>query len=298
MRVKTKTHAPPIPYRKTTEIDYDSLDFDPYESVEKPDAMEQHREQLAMLNLLDAYFSDYGKSADVFVDFDSNICYDPNDLRRHVSPDVYIVFGVDAAAIRSRLIYLPWEAGKPPDFVMEIASRTTSRVDVERKPDIYEAIQAQEYWMHDPTGGDYYGSPLIGRKLVNGKYQDIELTTEPDGILKGYSDVLGMSLAWDAGVPRLYDNASGRYFENVAEIAEARRVAETERDAFEAQRDMAELQLEAEVRAREAAQARLQSEVRARAAAQARLKSESDARAAFEAETRRLREIIRRLENR
>ena len=277
VKTPTRTHAPPIPYRKTTEIDYDSLDFDPYESVEKPDAMEQHREQLAMLNLLDAYFSDYGKSADVFVDFDSNICYDPNDLRRHVSPDVYIVFGVDAAAIRSRLIYLPWEAGKPPDFVMEIASRSTSRVDVERKPDIYEAIAAQEYWMHDATGGSYYGSPLIGRKLVNGKYQGIELTTEPDGILKGYSDVLGISLAWDAGVPRMYDNASGKYFESVAEMSAAHRAeksrqsaVETERDAFEAQRDMAELQMESEVKALAAAQA----------------------------ENRRLREIIRRLENR
>ena len=191
MTVKTKPYAPPIPYRKMGEIDYDGLDFDPYESVEKPDAMEQHREQLAMLNLLDAYFSDFGKSADVFVDFDSNICYDPNDLRRHVSPDVYIVFGVDAEAIRSRRIYLPWEAGKPPDFAMEIASSTTAREDVERKPAIYESIGVPEYWMHDATGGRYYGEPLRGRKLVNGKYQDIELTREPDGILKGYSEVFG-----------------------------------------------------------------------------------------------------------
>ena len=280
MTVKTKPYAPPIPYRKMGEIDYDSLDFDPNESVEKPDAMEQHREQLAMLNLLDAYFSDFGKSADVFVDFDSNICYDPNDLRRHVSPDVYIVFGVDAEAIRSRKIYLPWEAGKPPDFAMEIASSTTARVDVERKPDIYEAIGVPEYWMHDPTGGCHYGEPLRGRKLVNGKYQDIELTREPDGILKGYSEILGLSLAWDAGFPRLYDHASGNYLESVEEIANARRAetaradaAETQRDAFEAQRDMAEMQLEAEVKAR------------------------IEERAAAEAEIRRLNELIRRIEN-
>ena len=272
MTVKTpaRTAFPIIPYRKTTEIDYDSLDFDPHESVEKPDAMEQHREQSQAYTLLSGYFADFGESPDVFVDYDTNICYDPNDLRRHVSPDVYIVFGVDAAAIRSRKIYLPWEAGKPPDFVMEVASSTTARVDVERKPDIYEAIGVPEYWMHDPTGGCRYGEPLRGLKLVNGKYQDIKLTREPDGILKGYSEVLGISLAWDAGFPRLYDNASGRYIENYKETAHARRAAETQRDAFEAQRDMAEMQLESEVRAREAAQA----------------------------ENRRLRELIRRLENR
>ena len=276
MTVKTKPYAPPIPYRKMGEIDYDSLDFDPNESVEKPDAMEQHREQSEAFVLLNVYFADFGKSEDVFVDFDSNICYDPNDLRRHVSPDVYIVFGVDAEAIRSRKIYLPWEAGKPPDFVMEVASSTTAREDVERKPAIYEAIDVPEYWMHDPTGGRYYDEPLRGRKLVNGKYQDIELTREPDGVLKGYSEVLGLSLAWDAGFPRLYDNASGNYLESVEEIANARRIAETQRDAFEAQRDMAELQLEAEVRTRESAQAQL---------------------TAAEAEIRRLRELIRRIEN-
>ena len=31
--------------------------------------------------------------------------------------------------------------------------------------------------MLDPSGGDYYKFPLKGRKLVDGKYQEIELTT-------------------------------------------------------------------------------------------------------------------------
>ena len=291
VKTPTRTAFPVIPYRKTTEIDYGSLDFDPHESVEKPDAMEQHREQSQAYILLSGYFADFGESPDVFVDYDTNICYDPDDLRRHVSPDVYVVFGVDAEAIRSRLIYLPWEAGKPPDFVMEVASSTTARVDVERKPAIYEAIGVPEYWMHDPTGGCRYGEPLRGRKLVNGKYQDIELTREPDGVLKGYSEVLGISLAWDNGFPRLYDRESGLYVENYKESMAGRRAekeradaekeradaAETRVISVEAQRDMAELQLEAEVRAREAAEARLESS---------------------EAENRRLRELLSRAEDR
>ena len=308
MNVNVKTPArtfPAIPYRKMGEIDYDSLDFDPNESVEKPDAMLQHREQRAMLDLLDAYFADDGDSPDVFVDYDSNICWDPTDLRRHVSPDVYIAFGVDADAIRNRKIYLPWEAGKPPDFAMEIASPSTAEEDVENKPRLYEGkIKAQEFWMHDPSGGRYYGFPLKGRRLVDGKYQEIELTTEPDGVLKGYSEVLGLSLAWDGGVPRLYDHASGGYLESVKEARAARRAekagreaekaradeaetqrdeekaradaAETQRDAFEAQLDMTEMQLESEVRTREAAQSRLD---------------------AAQEENRRLRELIRRMEN-
>ena len=298
MTVKTPTRTfPVIPYRKTSEIDYDSLDFDPRESVKKPGAMRQRKEQRAMLDLLDAYFADDGDSPDVFVDYDTNICWDPDDFARHVSPDVYIAFGVDEKAIRNRLIYLPWEAGKPPDLVMEIATADTAREDVEIKPGVYEAIAAPEYWMFDAAGGRYYGFPLMGRRMVDGKYQEIELTTEPDGVLKGYSEVLGLSLAWDGGFPRLYDHASGMYLESVKEARAARRAsdaradaaeaqrdaekaraddekaradaAETQRDAFEAQLDMTEMQLESEVRTREAAQE----------------------------ENRRLRELIRRMEN-
>ena len=290
VNVKTPTRTyPAIPYRKMGEIDYDSLDFDPNESVEKPDAMLQHREQRAMLDLLDAYFADDGDSPDVFVDYDSNICWDPTNLRRHVSPDVYIAFGVDAEAIRNRKIYLPWEAGKPPDFAMEIASPSTAKEDVKDKPRIYEKkIKARELWMHDPSGGRYYKFPLKGFKMVDGKYQEIELTREPDGVLKGYSEVLGMSIAWDDGVPRLYDHASGMYLESVKDMRRARRAekerreaaetradaAETRADAYAAQRDMTELQLESAIRARDAERAAAQEEIR------------------------RLRETIRRLENR
>ena len=290
--IKTASPAPGmIEYRKMGEIDYASLDFDPHESVEKPDAMEQHMEQLELINLLHSYFAEYGNRPDVFVDFDSNICYDRSDLRRHVSPDVYIVFGVDAAAIRSRRIYLPWEAGKPPDFVMEVASRSTAQEDVDRKPDIYEGIKAGEYWMFDPTGGRYYGAPLRGRRLVDGRYRDITLTAEPDGVLKGYSEALGLSIAWDDGVPRLYDHASGEYIEGPEDIAAARlreaagrqraeaaqRIAETQRDAAAAQLDITETQLATEVRARiEAERARAESEE----------------------ENSRLRELIRRIRNR
>ena len=289
MTVKTPTRTQPfIPYRKITEIDYDSLDFDPREPVEKPDAMHQRNEQLETLNQIRVYFADFGESPDVFVDFDTNICYDPANLRRHVSPDVYIAFGVDAKAIRERQIYLPWEVGKPPDFAMEIASPSTAENDVNCKPRVYEEkIKARELWMHDPSGGRYYKFPLKGLRLVDGKYQEIELTTEPDGVLKGYSEVLRLSVAWLDGFPRLYDHANGVYLERVKEIVASRDAAEARRDALAAQLGMTEMQLESEIKAREDAQARLQSEAEARATE----------RAAAEAEISRLRELVSRLQN-
>ena len=63
----------------------------------------------------------------------------------------------------------------------------------------------------------------------------MELTTAPDGVLKGYSPVLGLSLAWDEGWPRFYDPSTGMYLENWREAAARAADAEAQRDAAEAE---------------------------------------------------------------
>ena len=253
-----------LPYRRQGEIDYASLDFDPDEKDVPPDHMEQSREINEVISLLMARFTDFWRRPDVFLDTDTNICYDRTNLNVRVAPDVYITFGVDDRAIRPRKIYLPWEVGKVPDWVLEVASESTSRVDVERKPGIYAQIGVPEYWRFDPTGGRYHGQPLYGGRLIGGEYQAIELTTEPDDILKGHSEVLGLYFCWDDGWPRFYDQGTGTYLENWRQTSAAR--AEAEARAAEA-----------EVRATEA-------EVRARI--------EAAARARAEAELRQLRERL------
>ena len=226
-----------LPYKRGGEIDYDSLEFDPDEArAEKPDAMRQHKEQAEVFGLLSSRFTDFYACPDVFLDFDSFICCDPGNLNIRVSPDVYLVFGVDSLAIPDRRLYLPWEAGKPPDWALEIASPSTAREDVERKPAIYAGIGVPEYWRFDPSGGRYHGEPLYGGILADGEYQPVALTTEPDGILKGYSPLLGLSLAWDEGWPRFYDPSTGRYLDNwqaerAARIEAEARAAEAEEEA-------------------------------------------------------------------
>ena len=211
---KTSTKFKMLSYLRGSEIDYAGLDFDPDIADVPPDHMEQNREVREILNLLSASFTDFDRRPDVFLDTDTNICYDRRNLNVRVAPDVYLAFGIDAEAIRPRKLYLPWEVGKPPDWVLEVASESTARQDVNRKPAIYAQIGVPEYWMFDPTGGRYHRRPMSGRRLVNGLYQDIELTTEPDGILKGYSEALELSLCWDEGWPRFYDPAIDAYLEN------------------------------------------------------------------------------------
>ncbi len=215
-----------LPYRKGGPIDYASLEFDACEKEVPPDHMEQRREIYEVIGLLTARFTDFDRRPDVFLDTDTHLCYDPANLNVRVAPDVYIAFGVDAEAIRPRRLYLPWEVGKVPDWVLEVASDSTRRVDLVRKPPIYAQIGVPEFWRFDPTGGRYYRFQLNGLKLVDGEYQPIELTTEPDGILKGYSEVLELSLAWDNGWPRFYDPASGTYLETWRQDREALRATQ------------------------------------------------------------------------
>ncbi len=222
-----------LPYRKGGPIDYDGLEFDAGEKEVPPDHMEQNREIREVTGLLYAHFADFGRRPDVFIESDTNVCYDPANLNARIAPDVYVAFGVDAEAIRPRQLYLPWEAGKPPDWALEVASETTRRADLVRKPPIYARIGVPELWRFDPTGGRYYGFALNGLRLAGGEYHPVELTTEPDGILKGYSEILGISLAWDKGWPRFYDPASGAYLENWRQDREALQAERAARAAAE-----------------------------------------------------------------
>ena len=246
------------PYRRLGEIDYDQLDYDPDEPVLKPDAMQQNLQLEVILGLLRAHFTDFNRRPDVFLDSNTIICYDRRDLNVRVSPDVYLAFGVDTQAIRRRKLYLPWEVGKPPDWALEIASSSTSREDVGRKRDIYARIGVPEYWRFDPKDGDYHGEKLAGDRLVAGRYEPIELTTAPDGLLKGYSKILGLSLCWDDNWPRLYDPATDTYLETWRQEQAARQAERAAREAAEAQVAIEQAGRLAEQAARRAAEAELQ----------------------------------------
>ena len=234
------------PYRKGGEIDYESLDFNPDEPHGPEDAMLQNDEIIEIHALFHALFTEFFARKDTLVTGAAIICYDPDDLNVHVSPDICVAFGVDRDAIANRRIYLPWEAGKPPDWVLEVASPSTAEVDVRRKVSIYERIGVPECWLFDPTGGELYGFPLAGYRLESGVYRPIALSDEPDGILKGYSEILRLSLCWDNGMPRLYSPSSGAYIQNWKEERDSWEVERVVWDAERAASEAARIALEVE----------------------------------------------------
>ena len=170
------------------------------------------------------------------------INYDPSDMNRRIEPDLLVAFGVDVAAIERRNGYIIWEVGKPPDFVMEVASESTHERDTGFKRDLHARLGITEYWRVDPSGGDFYGYALAGERLEDGEYLEIPLRHESDGMVWGYSPTLDLCPcwhpAWDWDVDdrtnlRFYDRKTQRYLcdmslveDRLAEEMQARRDAE------------------------------------------------------------------------
>ena len=178
-------------------------------------------------------------------------------------PDLLVAFGVDPAAYKRRNAYVISEQGKPPDFVLEIASRSSRRTDrVDKRAD-YAALGIPEYWRFDEAGRTPEAR-LAGDRLVNGVYEPIAIEELPDGVLQGYSAALNLYLRWEHGQLRLHDPATGRHILT-----------------YDDQRARADSEREARIREREA-------RIRER---EARHGSRSPGRSlAAEAELRRLRE--------
>ena len=78
---------------------------------------------------------------------DGYLCYDASDVLRAPRPDCVVAFGV---AIPPAVIedaangYTSSEIGRPPDFVLEVASKSTGRRDYTAKRDSYAGYGVAE----------------------------------------------------------------------------------------------------------------------------------------------------------
>ena len=202
-----------------------------------PDAMQQLKHVYDAVQTLEAFF--YGTPG-VLVSGDTPVYYlDEEGSQRTIYPDCYVAIGVNPISIRRRNGYFIREAGRPPAFVLEVASETTHTNDTGPKRDLYARLGVGEYWRFDATE-EFYPEPLAGERLVNGEYIAIETVRGTDGILRGHSETLGLDLCWDDGFLHFYDPVDETYLRNLVEAEElikgesaARRAAEGRADAAE-----------------------------------------------------------------
>lgn len=166
-----------------------------------------HRE--LMVDLIDLLQHRYADDPQVYVSGDLLIFYDKGNKRRHVAPDVFVVFGVPKGR---RDNYLVWEESKGPDIVIEVTSKTTKSEDLKKKPDVFlSKLGVREYFLFDPTR-DYLDPTLQGFRRVKDEFRAIRAV---DGRFP--SKVLGLHLERDGDALRLWNPETGIWLQTRAE---------------------------------------------------------------------------------
>ena len=187
--------------------------------------------------------------------------------RNRIAPDVLVAFGVGT---HGRSSYLVWEEGKPPDWVLEVASPSTAANDLDFKRRAYAAMGVPEYWLFDPKGDVFpAGQPqLQGLALSDGGY--VRLTPRlADGVAMIRSGVLGLDLRAEGEFIRMRDPATR---EDILHQGEFKALAK--REAEHAQRETARRK-DAEAHAKREAE-HAQREAARRKGAEAHAKREAE----------------------
>ena len=189
--------------------------------------------------------------------------------KNRIGPDVLVAFGLET---HYRSSYFVWKEGKPPDWVLEVASKSTKGKDLDFKRDYYAKMGVPEYWLFDPKGGLYpAGTPrLQGLKLVDGEYQSLE-SRLVDGERTIRSGVLGLDVRMEGKLLRFQDVATGRDIQHHPEAAAAAEREAAQRKAAEARAEREAARAEREAVQRKAAEARAEREAAQRKAAEARI---------------------------
>ena len=224
-----------------------------YPSGDGKPMAENDAQLLAMLYAIGALRVYFEAREDVYVSGDLLLYYEKGNPRVSVAPDVFVVFGVED---RVRERYLVWKEGKGPDFVLEVASKSTWREDLGPKREIYARLGVKEYWQYDPRG-KYFTPVLQGLRLAGNAYLRQLAVTSPDGALTLTSETLGLELRAQNGEIRFRDPATGQVLLSHSEANAARRKEAAALRAAESRAEREAALRQEEVAARRAAEARI-----------------------------------------
>ena len=210
-----------------------------------PDEKMTSYDRLHRFGLAHALAVHLGNPETTLVEADRWIIAAPGTYRELARyPDLLVAFDVSPELYKASNGYIISEQGKPPDFVLEVASESTGDVDVGEKRDDYARLGILEYWRFDETG-QFHGTRLAGDRLVNRRYEPIDIDELASDLLQGYSRALGVQLRWERGELALHNPATE---EHIATF-ESERVGRV-RAEVRADREWAARMLEREARMR------------------------------------------------
>ncbi|MEH2267786.1 MAG: Uma2 family endonuclease [Nostoc sp.] len=215
-------------------ISEDEVIFPPGDilSDEPPLESDLHREQIDLLiRILKLWWRD---RQDFYASGNLTIYYSPNQKKSEYfrGPDFFVVLGTQK---KDRKSWVVWqEDGKYPNLIVEILSSSTTAVDKGLKKQVYQdTFRTPDYFWFDPVTME-----LQGFHLVDGKYQEIQVTT--DGRL--WSQQLELYLGVYEGKLRFFttENQLILSSEDLAE-QERLRAEQAEERAQQAEQEIARL---------------------------------------------------------
>jgi Uma2 family endonuclease len=211
--------------RRIRKVDYPTADGKPMAETDI------HRKD--MIDLLLTLGYQFAADPMTYVSGNLLMFYEEGNRRKHVSPDVFVVHGIEK---KDRLNYLVWAEGKGPDFVLELTSKITRREDQQKKLVLYrDVLRVPEYFQFDPMG-DYLEPCLQGFRLSERGYVPINPV---DGRLP--SEVLGLHLEQHGVEVRLYDpQTHSRVLKPSERVSAAEQRAETANRQAETAEQIAE----------------------------------------------------------
>ena len=202
-----------------------------------------------------------------------------------LSPDVLVALDVPRRGTRG-----DYDADVlgPPDFILEVLSRSTWRHDLERKLRCYQSIGVRECMFFDVTGEDRSrtGRELWGCALTPEREEPLEVVALPNGERGVRSEVLGLVAyvaertppaapkeTWELTM-RWHDPATGEDIPDYDQVYDRAEAAERKVQTVQARADAAERKVQTVQARADAAEQRVQT-VQARAdAEQARADAE------------------------
>ena len=218
------------------------------ESDGKPMAeTESHRD--VMIDFIQMLKHHFRNVNDAYVSGNLLMYYEEGNFRKSVAPDVFVVFGVNK---KQRRTYRTWEEGHTPDFILEVASKSTYTQDLTEKKALYASVLGvQEYYIYDPYRE--VSPHFLGYRLIEGNYEDIAFVDE-----RLLSVVLGLELGERDGVLGLYDPRRSVWLQPLEEQVRQETEARQRADERAQQETEARKRAEAELAETLAALKRLQ----------------------------------------
>ena len=145
----------------------------------------------------------YSKCEDVYVGIDLLMYCTEGPFPQRVATNVFVTFDVPSYP---REIYRLTEEGKPPDWIIEVASPPKYRYDLGGKKDLYGELGVGEYFVYDPRG-NMHDPRLRGWVLRSGAYVELADLGRPGVPVVLSSEALSLEFHSDGADLRLWEPA-------------------------------------------------------------------------------------------